>query len=60
MFSEQLTKLDKEFRDASKDLQRERVAARQTQDEAKSLTHQLEELKEAIVRLTLVFGRLSL
>ena len=55
MFSDQLTKLDKEFRDVSNDLQRERVAARQTQEEAKSLRHQLKESQEAIVRLTLIF-----
>lgn len=54
-FSEQLTKLGKEFRDVSNDLQRERVAARETQEEAKSLMRQLKESQEAIVRLTLIF-----
>lgn len=52
-------KLDKEFRDVSNDLERERVAARQTQEASKSLKRQLEELQEAIVRLTPIFRPLS-
>ncbi|KAL3430977.1 hypothetical protein BDV09DRAFT_177380 [Aspergillus tetrazonus] len=53
-FSEQFTKLDKEFRDVSNDLERERVAARQTQEESKLLMRQLEELQEAVKRSSFV------
>ncbi|KAH8427031.1 uncharacterized protein LDX57_004751 [Aspergillus melleus] len=53
-FSDQIKKLDKEFRDVSNDLQRERVAARQTQEESKSLMRQLEELQEAVERSSFV------
>ncbi|KAL4883362.1 hypothetical protein BJY04DRAFT_184509 [Aspergillus karnatakaensis] len=53
-FSVQIEKLDKDFRDVSNDLQRERVAARQTQEDSKSLMRQLEELQEAIERSSFV------
>ncbi|OJJ07721.1 hypothetical protein ASPVEDRAFT_57018 [Aspergillus versicolor CBS 583.65] len=53
-FSDKFTKLNREFRDISNDLQRERVAARQTQEEAKSLRSQLRELQEAVERSSFV------
>ncbi|GES66273.1 rna exonuclease 3 [Aspergillus terreus] len=53
-FSDQIMKLDKEFRDVSNDLDRERVAARQTQEESKSLMRRLEELQEAVERSSFV------
>lgn len=59
-FSDQFTKLDKELRDVSNDLERERVAARQTQEDWKSVTRQLEELKEAVVRIPPTFRPLLL
>ncbi|KAL3490219.1 hypothetical protein BJX62DRAFT_207663 [Aspergillus germanicus] len=51
---DEIRKLDKEFRDVSNDLERERVAARQTQEESKSQKRELEELQEAVERSSFV------
>ncbi|KAH8689595.1 hypothetical protein BGW36DRAFT_365364 [Talaromyces proteolyticus] len=48
MFSAQIEKLNQEFQDVSKDLKRERVAARATQDEAETLKRRLEELQKSV------------